>query len=270
MTQWNPNDYNQHSAQQQKWAKEILPRLALKGDERILDIGCGDGKITAEVAQHVPNGSVVGVDASAEMIDFAKKQYSTVANLHFEERDARSLNFDGQFDWVISFACLHWVIDHRPMLAGIRRSLCPDGRILLQCGGKGNAAEIAQVVFKIIAEPKWANYFTDFTFPWGFYSPDEYRPWLEEVGFTVTHLILIPKDMTHAGREGLKGWLRTTWMPYWQRVPSDLQQQFIDEIVDEYLQGHPLDSNGLVHLPMVRLEIEAKRERRESHDERRR
>ena len=77
MNQWNPNDYQQHSSQQQKWAKEILPMLHLKGDERILDIGCGDGKITAEVARHVPQGSVVGLDASAEMIDFADKQYSS-------------------------------------------------------------------------------------------------------------------------------------------------------------------------------------------------
>ena len=148
MNQWNPNDYQQHSSQQQKWAKEVLPRLHLKGNERILDIGCGDGKITAEVARHVPQGSVVGLDASAEMIDFADKQYSTISNLRFEQGDAQSLAFDGQFDWVISFACLHWVIDHRPVLRGICRALRPGGRILLQFGGKGNAAEVVRVVIR--------------------------------------------------------------------------------------------------------------------------
>ena len=63
--------------------------------------------------------------------------------------------------------------------------------------------------------------------------------------------------MTHEGWKGLEGWLRTTWMPYWQRVPTELQQQFFDEIVEDYLKNHPMDANGLVHLPMVRLKVEA-------------
>jgi len=257
MNQWNPNDYQQNSSQQQKWATEVLPRLHLKGNERILDIGCGDGKITAEVARHVPQGSVVGLDASAEMIDFADKQYSTISNLRFEQGNAQSLGFHEQFDWAISFACLHWVIDHRPVLRGICRALRPGGRILLQFGGKGNAAEVIRVASEVIARPQWADYFTDFSFPWGFYSPDEYRPWLEEAGFTVTHLALVPKDMTHEGRRGLEGWMRTTWMPYWHRVPTELQQQFFDEIVDDYLETHSMDAEGRVHLSMVRLEVEA-------------
>ena len=68
---------------------------------------------------------------------------------------------------------------------------------------------------------------------------------------------LIPKDMTQEGRKGLEGWLRTTWMPYWQRVPADLQQQFFDEIVEGYMESHPIDSEGLIHVPMVRLQVEA-------------
>ena len=259
MNQWNPNDYHQHSSQQQKWAREILARLALKGHERILDIGCGDGKITAEVARHVPNGLVVGLDASAEMIDFARKEFPAeeIANLRFQQGNAQLLDFHKEFDWVISFACLHWVIDHRPVLTGIRQALCPGGRVMLQLGGKGNAAEVAWVVSEVIARPLWADYFVGFTFPWGFYSPDEYGPWLEEAGLVATRLELIPKDMTHEGRQGLDGWLRTTWMPYWQRVPADLQQQFLDEIVENYLQSHPMDAEGLIHIPMVRLEVEA-------------
>ncbi len=262
MNQWNPNEYHQHSSQQQKWATELLAKLALKGHERILDIGCGDGKITAEVAQHVPNGLVVGLDASAEMIEFARKEFPVeeIWNLRFKLGNAQSLDFQEEFDWVISFACLHWVLDHRPVLKGIRQALCPEGRVMLQLGGKGNAAEVARVVFDVIARPLWADYFGGFTFPWGFYSPDEYRPWLNEADLVPTRLELIPKDMTHEGRKGLDGWLRTTWMPYWQRVPTDLQQQFLDEIVQEYLKSHSMDSDGLIHVPMVRLEIEAIKE----------
>jgi trans-aconitate 2-methyltransferase len=257
MSQWNANDYRQHSSQQQKWAGEVLAKLSLRGDERVLDIGCGDGKITAGVAQCLPQGSVVGLDASAEMIEFAHREFSAVGNLRFEQGDARALPFQAEFDCVISFACLHWVIDHRPVLSGIRRALRPAGKVLLQFGGKGNAADMSQVVSRVTAGPKWAGYFTDFAFPWGFYSPEEYRPWLEEAGFSVARLELAPKDMTHEGRQGLEGWLRTTWMPYWQRVPADRQQSFLDEIIDEYLMRHPMDAAGLVHLRMVRLELEA-------------
>ncbi len=259
MTQWNPNDYHQHSSQQQRWASEVLATLALKGHERILDIGCGDGKITAEVARHVPQGSVVGLDASAEMIEFARKEFPAEAfgNLRFQQGSAQSLDFQEQFDWVISFACLHWVIDHRAVLTGIRRALRPGGRVLLQFGGKGNAVAVAQVVFEVIARPRWADYFVGMTFPWGFYNPDEYGRWLREAGFVALRLELIPKDMTQEGRKGLEGWLRTTWMPYWQRVPADLQQQFFDEIVEGYVKSHPIDSKGLVHVPMVRLQVEA-------------
>jgi hypothetical protein len=131
--------------------------------------------------------------------------------------------------------------------------------VLLQFGGKGNAADIATVASEVIGRPQWADYFVGMKFPWGFYSPDEYHPWLEEAGLTATNLVLIPKDMTQEGRNGLEGWMRTTWMPYWQRVPADLQQQFLDAIIEEYLTLHPLDTEGLVHVPMARLQVEAKR-----------
>jgi trans-aconitate 2-methyltransferase len=261
MSQWNPKDYRDHSSQQQKWGRELLAKLDLKGHERVLDLGCGDGKITAEVARNVPRGAVVGLDSSAEMIGCARGDYPSEehANLSFQVGDARSLDFREEFDWVISFACLHWVIDHRPVLSGICRALRPGGRAMMQFGGKGNAAEVLRIVSKKIESKPWAEYFTDFAFPWGFYSPEEYRPWLEEAGLAIRRLELVPKDMTQEGPKGLASWLRTTWMPYWQRTPEELQQRFLDEIVEEYLAAHPLDSQGLVHLSMMRLEVEAAR-----------
>ena len=124
-------------------------------------MGCGDGKVTAEVARHVPNGSVVGLDASAEMIDFARKEFPSKRTETFvsSKEMLESLDFHEEFDLVISFACLHWVIDHRPVLRGIHRALRPGGRILLQFGGRGNAAEVVQIVSEVIARPKWADYF---------------------------------------------------------------------------------------------------------------
>ena len=91
---WNPADYAANSVVQQTWARELIARLKLRGDEHILDVGCGDGKVTAEIAQAVPRGFVVGIDASAEMIGFARKAFppSQISNLTFQICDARKIN----------------------------------------------------------------------------------------------------------------------------------------------------------------------------------
>ena len=144
MHRWDPKVYEKSSSAQQKWAEELLSKISIRGDERILDIGCGDGKITAEVALLVPRGSVVGLDNSREMMSFARDRFPPESwpNLEFQYGDASKLQYEDEFDLILSFACLHWVQDHGPVLEGIRRSLKNGGRILMQFGGQGNAAGI--------------------------------------------------------------------------------------------------------------------------------
>jgi len=146
---WNAEDYKQHSKGQQKWARELIARLKLKGTEDILDMGCGDGKVTAEIANYVPNGSVVGIDNSTSMIEIARKNYPTGGehpNLSFMFMDAMSLSFHEKFDIVFSNASLHWVKNHRPVLEGLYRSLKPKGRVFLEMGDKGNAEGVLAVL----------------------------------------------------------------------------------------------------------------------------
>ena len=177
MHRWNPKVYEKSSSAQQKWAEELLSRISIRGDERILDIGCGDGKITAEVAMLVPGGSVLGLDNSGEMLSFAHERFPPVSwpNLDFQHGDASYLRYEDEFDLVLSFACLHWVQDHRPVLEGIKRSLKNCGRVLMQFGGQGNAAGILKVVDELVMEEKWSGYFEAFQFPYGFYGPEEYQ-----------------------------------------------------------------------------------------------
>src|SRR5579863_3531629 len=138
--QWNPADYARHSQGQERWAKELITLLAPQPDESVLDIGCGDGRHTAEIARLVPQGRVVGVDRSPEMVRFAHEHFppTQFPNLSFSQADASALPFHAEFDAIFSNAALHWVLDHRPVLAGIARSLKPGGRCVLQMGGKGN------------------------------------------------------------------------------------------------------------------------------------
>lgn len=255
MSTWNPLDYAQNSAVQQSWARELIAKLHLGGDERVLDIGCGDGKVTAEIAAAVPQGSVLGVDNSPDMIGYAKAAYER-GNLRFTVADAAALPFGPEFHVIFSNACLHWVYDHRPVLAGIRRALRPGGRILLQMGGKGNASGTMAAVQETMASPQWAAHFSGFSFRYGFHGVEEYRRWLAEAGLTPVRVELIPKQMRHAGREGLTGWFRTTWFPFVSAVPQEQREQFIVETIDRYLASHPLSADGVAEVSMVRLEVE--------------
>jgi trans-aconitate 2-methyltransferase len=256
---WNAEDYKQHSKGQQKWARELIARLKLKGTEDILDIGCGDGKVTSEIASYVPTGSVVGIDNSNSMIGLAKKNFpiDKHPNLSFTLMDANSLTFYEKFDIVFSNASLHWVKNHRPVLEGLYRSLKPKGRVFLEMGGKGNAEGVVSVLRKLQKNQKWRYYFSDFEFPYGFHEPQKYNQWLKESGLEPLRVELVPKDMEHEGISGLAGWIRTTWMPFTERIPEDQRDQFINELVSAYIQQVPLDANGKVHVAMVRLEVEA-------------
>ncbi|MBI5016057.1 MAG: class I SAM-dependent methyltransferase [Deltaproteobacteria bacterium] len=154
----------------------------------------------------VPRGRVVGVDSSAEMIALVRERFppNRHPNLRFYEADARALRFEGEFDVVFSSAAPHWVLDHRPVLAGIRRALVPGGRALLQMGGRGNAGNVLAAAERLLAEPKWARRFDRFAFPCGLWGPKEYRPWLARAGLMAVLVELIPKDALYPSREEVR------------------------------------------------------------------
>jgi len=208
----------------------------------------------------VPNGSVLGIDISQGMVDFAKAKYTRDKhrNLSFQLVDASSLNFSDEFDLAVSFACLHWIKDHLSVLRGVGRSLRPGGRILFQCGGRGNASGILNIATDLIKGEKWSKYFQGFMFPYYFYSPEEYSQWLSQAGLKALRVELLSKDMVHS-KAGLEGWIRTTWLPYLERLPEDMRQVFIGEVADRYIERNPLDSDGIVHMQMIRLEVEAEK-----------
>lgn len=255
---WNPEDYAKNSDAQLKWARELRQNLNLQGDESVLDVGCGDGKITADFSTAL-KGRVVGVDSSPEMIAYATHTYAVTQypNLSFACVDARSLDFDREFDLCFSNATLHWVDNHQAFLNGASRALRSGGRLVISCGGQENASDILQVFSEVVASQHWKDYFDAFHNPYFFYGDQDYALWLEKAGFNVEQLELVPKDMTHSGKEGLAGWIRTTWMPFTHCVPESKRDNFIAHFVETYLERIPLDQNGLAHVRMVRLEVNA-------------
>jgi trans-aconitate 2-methyltransferase len=195
---WNPADYAANSVVQQTWARELIAKLNLHGDEHILDVGCGDGKVTAEIARALPRGSVTGADASPQMIEFAKKTFTTgeFPNLRFRVMDARKIKFDRRFDLVFSNAALHWVDDHQAILRGAAAVLKPGGRLVVSCGGKGNAQDVFVALRPEMRLKRWREFFKKMPVPYFFYAPGDYEKWLPKFGFKINQLRLAPKDAT--------------------------------------------------------------------------
>ena len=259
MFKWDAKEYQKSSSAQQKWAKELIKKMDLNGSEKMLDLGCGDGKITSEIATHLETGCILGIDSSEDMIKLAKETFPDTEqpNLKFKVKDFQDLNYDEEFDLIFSNAALHWVKDHSNILKGMKRSLKSNGKILIQMGGKGNGKEILDISTKMTHKPEWNSYFQNFSFPYGFYDPEIYGKWLKEAGLKALRVELISKIMDQNGVEGLKSWMQTVWLPYTQRIPVDLQEKFIDDVANKYLESHPVDKDGMVHVKMVRLEVEA-------------
>lgn len=256
--QWDAQQYAKHSASQFAWALELITKLKLCGDETLLDIGSGDGKVTATIADRLPRGKVIGIDNSKEMIELARRRHGDYPNLQlkFKHLDVRQLDENNRFDFVFSNAALHWIKNHPPMLLRIRKAIKIGGRLLFQMGGRGNAEQVVAILDKLIGG-KWGSYFSGFAFPYGFHSPEEYSQWLVDAGLKPLRVELIEKDMLHNGKENLAGWIRTTWLPYLEKVPPHSRESFIENIVDSYLSIHPPDDDGTVHVRMKRLEVEA-------------
>lgn len=154
---------------------------------------------------------------------------------------------------------LHWVKNHKPVVEGLYKSLSVGGKILLRMGGKGDAEGILSVINNVKASNKWAQYFTEFEFSYTFLGIDEYQVLLKESGFSINRVELIPKDMTHDGKAGLEGWIRTTWLPYTERIPKEKREAFIEEVSSKYLDKVPLEADGKAHVAMVMIEVEAEK-----------
>jgi len=109
----------------------------------------------------------------------------------------------------------------------------------------------------MISEEDCQPYFRNFTFPYGFYGPEEYKKWLADAGFKAERIELVPKEMKLQGIGGLIGWIRTTWLPFTERIPPEFQDNFIGELADRYIQAFPMDKDETVRIKMVRLEVQA-------------
>jgi trans-aconitate methyltransferase len=236
MVEWNAGEYNRHSDLQAAMAEEELGRLALEGAERILDIGCGDGKITAEIAARVPRGSVLGVDPSRDMIAFATRNFgpATRANLRFEVADVRRLGYREGFDRVVSFNALHWVPEQDLALRSIRGALVDAGQALLRFVPEGSRRSLEDVIEDVCRLPQWAGYFTGFPKPYAHFSPEEYGELASRNGFRVLRMGLEDRAWDFQTREAFAAFARATFVEWTRHLPEGDWPAFLSEVLDRY------------------------------------
>lgn len=253
---WDASDYAKNSQGQFRWAMDNVGKLALQGSESVLDVGCGDGKITAEIAKLVPHGRVLGIDRSADMIALATESIRH-PNVAFAVLDAQSLDLDGEFDAVFSNSAIHWMPNPKAVVDGIARALKPAGRIFLSMGGRGTASSGFKALRAMAEDARWSEAINGVTSPYNFLGPEEYSPWLVQAGLYVDRVELVPKAMRHANLAALEGWFRTTWMVFFDRVPEAQRSDFIHELAERASKDCTVSEDGALLMPMVNLEIEA-------------
>jgi trans-aconitate 2-methyltransferase len=224
--QWDASRYDDGCSFVWKHGAEVIELLAPEAGERILDLGCGTGHLTAQIAAR--GAEVVGIDRSVEMIATARRNYS---HLRFEVADAESFRFDEPFDAVFSNAAIHWMKDQQAVASSVWRALKPGGRFVAEFGGKGNIRSIESALRRAILE---AGYRVSDEPYYYFPSIGEHAALLEGIGFTVTYAVWFERPTPLEGDEsGLRDWLRVFTDHFMKQVPADQQAAIIQAVEDE-------------------------------------
>lgn len=250
--------YFHNSDLQRRWAWAFLASnlQQLKGDEHILDIGCGDGKITADICKFVPQGAVLGIDPSVPMLDWAIKQYcpQEYPNLAFAQGGFLNPNISDLFDIIISSCALQHCSDQLQAFENIAKLLKPNGKLWIMIPALDNPAW-KQARKTVQTSPKWASYWQNIPLR-KFLTIDECTELLKATNFYPQRIEKVQTLDPFIDREEFLEFLLGTFTP---AVPVDMARGFYSEMIDEYLRLFPeaMNVNGVVEARFSRIEIEA-------------
>lgn len=240
---WSAASYNKNARFVSDLAGDVLGWLDARSGERILDLGCGDGVLTEQIAQS--GASVLGVDPSEDFVAAAEAR-----GLDACVGDGQELSFNGEFDAVFSNAALHWMTRAGAVVEGVHRALKPGGRFVAEFGGHGNVAAIVTAM-RAVGQARGGDLLL--ASPWFFPTPQEYRGLLEEHGFTVERIGLYPRPT--ALPTGMAGWLATFRTPFFEQFGDDSADAVAD--VERLLAPALRDSSGNWTADYVRVRVHA-------------
>jgi trans-aconitate 2-methyltransferase len=245
---WDAATYHRVSDIQFTWALEQLERLTLDGDEVVLDAGCGSGRVTALLADRVPDGRVYGVDVAPSMAEHAQEALGDRATIFCQ--DLVELSIPEPVDVIFSNATFHWIKDHDALFAALFRTLRPHGgRLVAQCGGLGNIDAFRRLADSVAAEEPFGPYFADWHGPWNYADAESTAARLHAARFDQVETWLEPKSVTP---EDPRAFVRTVCVVrHLDLLPEKLRDPFIDRVLAEAGEPFVLD--------YVRLNMTARR-----------
>ena len=243
---WDAATYDRISDVQLGWALDQLERLPLRGDEVVLDAGCGSGRVTAELIRRLPHGRVYGVDVSPAMAEHARAALGEAATILCQ--DLVALELPEQVDAVFSNATFHWIHDHEALFAALAGALRPGGRLVAQCGGKGNIERFRKLADEVAAEERFAGYFRGWQRPWNYADAPQTAERLEQAGFVEVETWLEPRRVLPE-----RAFVKTVCLlRHLEVLPEELRDPFVDRAIER--AGEPLV------LEYIRLNMTARRE----------
>jgi trans-aconitate 2-methyltransferase len=230
----------------ERLGREVLDRLELRGDETVLDAGCGSGRLTELLIERVPRGRVIGVDASASMIDAARERLGPDADLRVADLVGLDLGGDTA-DVVFSTATFHWIVDHDALFTSLRAALRPGGRLVAQCGGAGNIATVHAAAAQAGDDPPFRAHFEGWRGPWNFATPEATERRLHAAGFGEARCWLAERPVRP---DDAREYLRTINLgAHLERLPGTLHDPYLDAVLARLGERPTID--------YVRLNIDA-------------
>jgi trans-aconitate methyltransferase len=234
--EFNGKKYKKASSHQKEWGNKIIAEFNFKGNEYILDLGCGDGVLTSQLADMVPNGFVLGIDASEGMITSATQNKKP--NLEFQLLDINQLDFKERFDLIFSNAVLHWVKDHKRLLSNTYNALKRDGIIRFNFAADGNCSYFFNIINQTIQKEEYRDYFKDFVWPWFMPTLDQYKKILDNFSFSNVKIWEENADRYFPNKEALIGWIaQPSIVPFLEYLPIDKKEPFTNEVIEKMVKA---------------------------------
>lgn len=248
-TDWSASEYHRVAAPQEAWARELLQRLELTGDETVVDAGCGSGRVTQLLLERLPHGRVIGVDGSRSMIEEARRNLAPWSDrVELLVEDLMQLQLSDPVDAVFSNATFHWIPDHDLLFRRLRGALRPGGALVAQCGGEGNVTAYCEAIERAALRPEYAPAFVHWPVPWNFAGPGETEERLGAAGFEQIRCWLEEKVVEP---ENPRAFIAAVGLAaHHERLDPDKREAFTDAVIGEL-------EEPLV-LRYVRLNIEAR------------
>jgi ubiquinone/menaquinone biosynthesis C-methylase UbiE len=252
MADWDATRYHALSDPQLEWGRRVIVRLDPQPGERILDLGCGTGRLTHEIVDAMETGLVVGTDISASMLNVARGAAHTIPLVR---ASGLALPFAPAFDAVFSAATLHWIQDHDRAFREVYESLKPGGRFIAQAGGGRNLQRLLDDAHALMDSKEYASHFEGWSDPWNFASADVTQARLEQAGFRNVRAWLEEAPTPMGDRATFTDFIACVCVRHHvDRLPETLRGGFVDRLADRSERGpHPFV------LDYWRLNIDARR-----------